>query len=86
MLVAGNSSGLYYTILPEPGTVIPTLNIEQAVIISRDMSSGEFDLEGAPTPTGPWETVTLPENVIGDTIQVAVPASYPLRFFRLVSR
>jgi hypothetical protein len=88
LLIAGdvNSSGLYYAVLPGPDEVLgPKLNLQEAFIISWESKYEITNLESTTDlASGNWTTVTAPQNVISNKIQVAVPKTQQM-FFRLTS-
>lgn len=84
LLIAGNSSGLYSTVLPSETQILPELQIQGAVIVSWSTQYNTATLQGSTNVLGPWEEVTAPRAVVGDKVQVAISADLPARFFRLL--
>lgn len=84
LLIAGNADDLYAAVLPDVGQMAPILSIQNAVIVSWSTQYSAATLEGATNVGGPWQEVTNQRVVVGDKVQVAVPADLPARFFRLL--
>ncbi len=86
LLIVGddNSTNMYYTVLPPANQVLPELSIQNAVIVSWSTQYLTAILQGSTSPTGEWQVVDAPRQVVGDQVQVAIPTDTPSRYFRMV--
>ncbi len=86
LLIVGDndSTNMYYTVLPPPGQVLPELSIQNAVIVSWSTQYLTAILQGSTSPTGEWQVITAPRQVVGDQVQVAIPTDTPSRYFRML--
>ena len=88
LLIAGDAAttNLYYAVLPAPDEVVgPKLQIQNAIILSWSTQYSSATLESSTDLNGVWQTVTNPQVIMNNQIQVAVPTTNPKMFFRLTS-
>ena len=86
LLIVGDRlcNNVYSAILNEPDQLSPEVTIANAVIVSWPTQFSSAILQGAPTLTGTWQEVMAPRNVVGETLQVAIPTTLPQKYFRLL--